>query len=263
MIEITKALPCDAEEIYAIYESLKGSPGCTWDDEYPTLEFVRHDIAERDSLYKLTEDGVIIAAAYLGDFEEREMPECFNKSVKRWGEFSRVGVRREYHRKGYAEKLLKFLLNEAVDLRYDGLALLVGTENSGAMALYEKIGFRRVGEGVMYETPWFFYERKLERNYEKDFLKLLNLIRPHPHFYLGACSITRLRSFLDGFSVGYSYPKMQPILPGFQDFIEEKYSERRTISWNHILLEASGNDEEKALELFFREFDEFTEKKGQ
>lgn len=162
MIEITKALSCDAEEIYAIYNSLKGLPGCTWDDEYPTLEFVRYDIEERDSLYKLTEDGVIVAAAYLGEFEEREVPECFDKSVKCRGEISRVGVRCGYHRKGYAEKLLKFLLNEAVDLRYDGLALLVGTENFGAMALYEKIGFKRCGEGVMYETHWFFYELKLK-----------------------------------------------------------------------------------------------------
>lgn len=161
MTEITKALPCDAEEIYAIYESLKGSPGCTWDEEYPTLEFVRYDIEERNSLYKLTEDGVIIAAAYLGDFEEKERPDCFDKSLKRLGEFSRVGVRRDHHRKGYAERLLRALLDEAVKLGYDGLALLVGTENFGAMSLYEKIGFRRCGDGVLYDTHWYFYEQKL------------------------------------------------------------------------------------------------------
>lgn len=72
-----------------------------------------------------------------------------------------MGVRREYHRKGYAERLLRFLLEEAESLGYDGLALLVGTENHGAAALYEKIGFRRVGEGVMYETRWFFYEKRI------------------------------------------------------------------------------------------------------
>lgn len=262
MTEITKALPGDAEEIYAIYESLKGSPGCTWDEHYPTLEFVRNDIEERDSLYKLTEDGVIVAAAYLGEFEEREVPECFDKSVKRRGEFSRVGVRREYQRKGYAEWLLGFLLNEAVKLGYDGLALLVGTENSGAVALYEKIGFRRCGEGVMYDTHWFFYEYGLERNFDADVLQLLNMFRPHPHFYLGERSITRLRCFLDGFSVGYSFPCLEhSFFPEFQEYIERKYSERDSLSWNIILLNAVGNDEEKALDLFFREFDEFM--KGQ
>lgn len=160
-MRIEKALPNDAEEIYAIYEQLKGSPGCTWDEHYPTLEFVRNDIEGRNSLYKLTEDGVIVAAAYLGDFEEREVPECFDKSVKRRGEISRVGVRREYHRKGYAESLLKALLAEAPKLGFDGLVLLVGAENFGAMSLYEKVGFRRVGDGVMYDTHWYFYEYAL------------------------------------------------------------------------------------------------------
>ncbi len=107
--------------------------------------------------------GEEFAAAYLGDFEETERPECFDKSIKRLGEFSRVGVRREYQRKGYAERLLRFLLKEAVNLGYDGLVLLVAAENFGAMALYEKIGFRRVGEGVMYDTHWFFYEIMLKR----------------------------------------------------------------------------------------------------
>ena len=121
---IEKALPGDAEEIFAIYEELKGSPGCTWDESYPTLEFVKNDIEKRNSLYKLSENGRVIAAAYLGDFEEVETPECFDKSVKRFG----------------------------------GLALLVGTENTAAITLYEKLGFVRCGEGNLYDTAWFFYE---------------------------------------------------------------------------------------------------------
>lgn len=155
---IEKALPRDAEEIFAIYEELKGSPGCTWDESYPTLEFVKNDIEKRNSLYKLSENGEIIAAAYLGDFEEVEMPECFDKSVKRFGELSRVGVRKEFHRMGYAQKLLSFLIKEAAKLGYDGLALLVGTENTAAITLYEELGFVRCGEGNLYDTDWFFYE---------------------------------------------------------------------------------------------------------
>lgn len=155
---IEKALPRDAEEIFAIYEELKGSPGCTWDESYPTLEFVKNDIEKRNALYKLSENGRVIAAAYLGDFEEVEMPECFDKSVKRFGELSRVGVRKEFHRMGYAQKLLSFLIKEAAKLGYDGLALLVGTENTAAITLYEKLGFVRCGEGNLYDTDWFFYE---------------------------------------------------------------------------------------------------------
>lgn len=162
MLEITKALPENAEEIFAIYDSLKGLPGCTWDEEYPTLEFVRNDIENRDSLYKVTEDGRIIAAAYLGEFEEVERPECFDRSLPRLGEISRVGVRRECHRRGVAFKLITHLLAEAERLGFDGVVLLVGTENHGAMRLYEKAGFERCGEAFLYETHWYCYQYKLK-----------------------------------------------------------------------------------------------------
>lgn len=154
------ALPSDAEEIAEIYRSLIGMPGCTWDDTYPTIDFVRRDI-ECNSLYKATDGGRIAGCAYLGDFEEMERPECFDKSVQRLGEFSRVAVRREYHRQGIARGLLEYLIKEAPGRGYDGIALLVGTENHNAMALYEKIGFRRCGSGNLYETDWNFYELKI------------------------------------------------------------------------------------------------------
>lgn len=157
MMEILLAQPSDAEEIAGIYRSLIGMPGCTWDDTYPTIDFVRGDI-EAGALYKVTDGDRIAACAYLGDFEEKERPECFDGSVKNLGEFSRVAVRREYHRRGIARELLEHLIIEAPKRGYDGIALLVGTENHAAMALYEKIGFKRCGSGNLYETDWHFYE---------------------------------------------------------------------------------------------------------
>ena len=158
MFEITKAQPGDEEEIFAMYDALKGSPGCTWDEEYPTFEFVRNDIEKRDSLYKVTENGKIVAAAYLGEFEEIERPECIDKSLQRLGEISRVGVRREFHRQGVAFKLITHMLGEAEKLGFDGIVLLVGTENRSAMKLYEKAGFERCGETFLYDTHWYCYQ---------------------------------------------------------------------------------------------------------
>lgn len=162
MFEISKALPGDAEEIIAIYDGLKGSPGCTWDENYPTLEFVRNDIENRNSLYKVTDGDKIVAAAYLGEFEEVERPGCFDSTMQRLGEFSRVGVRREYHRKGVAFGLITHLLAEAEKLGYDGVVLLVGTENHSAISLYEKAGFERCGETYLYDTHWYCYEYDLK-----------------------------------------------------------------------------------------------------
>lgn len=156
MIRITHAAAEDAEDIAAIYRSHIGDEGCTWDESYPDIGFVRDDIAE-NSLYKAELDGELVAAAFLGDFEEIERPACIDASIKRLGEFARVAVKKGCERRGIAEQLLRFLLEEADRRGYDGISLLVGVHNRGAAALYEKIGFKRCGEVFLYDTHWFCY----------------------------------------------------------------------------------------------------------
>lgn len=153
---IVKALPEDAEDIVGIYSSLVGSDGCTWDENYPTLDFVKKDIAG-DSLYKVVKGGVTAASAYLGDYEESEWIECFPSGLGKMGEVSRVGVKREFQRQGVGYALIEFLKKQAKTLSYDGLGLLCGAENFSAMRLYERCGFTRCGESFLYETHWFCY----------------------------------------------------------------------------------------------------------
>ncbi len=151
--EITKAALGDAEEIAAIYRSHIGSPGCTWDEHYPTLDFVKRDIAG-NFLYKAVKNGEIIAAAYLGEYEEREWIECFPREFRNMGELSRVGVKKGFQKTGVGTALVEFLKKEAKKLPYDGLGLLCGAENFSAMKLYEKCGFTRCGESFLYDTHW-------------------------------------------------------------------------------------------------------------
>lgn len=161
-IEIMPASPADAEEIAEIYRSLIGMPGCTWDDHYPTIEFVKRDIENGDQ-FKAVVDGKIAGAAYCGDYEERRLLEGFN-GVEKLGEFGRVGVRREYHRTGVARTMLEFLKKNAKERGYTGIALLVGRKNTAAMRLYEKIGFKNVGESDIYDTEWYCYLCELQED---------------------------------------------------------------------------------------------------
>ena len=158
-LEISPAEPSDAEEIEEIYCSLVGAPGCIWDDQYPTIDHVRHDI-ENGAAFKAVIDGRIVGAAYCGDYEEKELLKCFDGAEK-LGEFGRVGVRREFHRMGVAEALLRYLKGNAKERGYDALSLLVARNNFGAMALYEKLGFKNVGESELYDMEWYCYLCKL------------------------------------------------------------------------------------------------------
>ena len=70
-----KAVPDDAPAVLALYRSLLGRPGVTWDIEYPSMEFIRDDI-QKDGLYLLTlpEGDLLSAASLLPDEELNDLP---------------------------------------------------------------------------------------------------------------------------------------------------------------------------------------------
>ena len=94
--------------------------------------------------------------------------------------------------------------------------------------------------------------------FDKDVLKAVLLVKEKPVGYIGAKSITRLKCFLDGFCFGYNYPSTGSFFPAFQERIEAKYRWKYNDSWAAILLKIT-NDEEKAFDLFYKEFQCFLE----
>ena len=96
---------------------------------------------------------------------------------------------------------------------------------------------------------------------EKKLLDLISTLKncKSPALFLGSCSITRLRSFIDGLCFAYSFPTLyRPhFFIEFGKCVEEKYAPNGTAKgWNTLLLEHA-KDEEKGLDLFFREMEIF------
>ena len=56
-----------------------------------------------------------------------------------------IAIKNEYRRKGYGEKLLKYLISEGISKKADFITLEVRKSNSNAINLYEKLGFKNVG----------------------------------------------------------------------------------------------------------------------
>ena len=46
MKQIRFATEHDKEEIFQLYRSLVGTPGCSWDEDYPALEDIESDLAQ-------------------------------------------------------------------------------------------------------------------------------------------------------------------------------------------------------------------------
>ncbi|NJK77037.1 MAG: hypothetical protein HC849_02850 [Oscillatoriales cyanobacterium RU_3_3] len=92
-------------------------------------------------------------------------------------------------------------------------------------------------------------------------LDLLARIKQRPGMYLGKCSITRLRAFLDGYGMargelGLPRSQQEQALNGFQEWIQERYQITSTHGWDSIILFFSA-DEKDALDKFFKLLEEF------
>jgi hypothetical protein len=94
-------------------------------------------------------------------------------------------------------------------------------------------------------------------------VELIQLIRKRPAMYLGRRSISCLQAFIEGWFL--RNPKDVAdgeIMNEFQDWIEKKYKTSTTHSWRSIILFYS-QDENEALENFFKDFEEFMNRNSQ
>jgi hypothetical protein len=92
---------------------------------------------------------------------------------------------------------------------------------------------------------------------------LIRQIKERPGFYFDAESISAMYHFISGYMHACIMNNFQTAeFPPFGDFHEcvrqrTKFSES-TSGWRHMLLSHNGNDEAKALDMFFVLFEEFT-----
>ena len=88
-------------------------------------------------------------------------------------------------------------------------------------------------------------------------VELIMKIKLRPGMYLGRNYISCLKAFLDGWHQrDYSNISDIEIMNKFQEKIEKSYKIKSSHSWCDILLFYS-QDESKALDKFFKEFEEF------
>ncbi len=94
-----------------------------------------------------------------------------------------------------------------------------------------------------------------------SFYEVLQKIKQRPSLYLGRRSISHLQVFLDGYTLarrelGVPLTEQEREFEGFQEWIEQRFNQNSTQSWDRIILFYS-EDERDALERFFDLFEEF------
>ena len=160
-LEIKKAAACDIQAVAALYSSLIGTQGCTWNEYYPTAEDVSHDVAA-GALYIASDgDGRIIAAVAAGEHDETDGLGCWSRDMIRPLGISRLGVSADHQGRGIARRLMLFLEDTARSLGFDGAHFLVSPKNLRALRLYGSLGYVNAGSARMFEQDWYCYEKKL------------------------------------------------------------------------------------------------------
>ena len=159
MITFQSAQEDEIELIYQLYRRCADTSRGSWDDEYPTLEFVKQDYAQQGLMTLKNERNEIIAAGAITATEElKDLPR--STKLHQPLELSRLGVDPKHQGQGYGKLLLHNLIEEVRRRHADGIQLLAASANIPALSLYHHTGFEEKGSFLMYGIDFILLEKR-------------------------------------------------------------------------------------------------------
>ena len=156
-LSFRSAGPEQIPAVTALWNSLKGTAYCLWDEFYPTEKEAQNDVAEGVLYCLYAPDGTPVAAGTVKHLEEHD-------SIAPWQgknpcDLLRIGVDSFYQGKGVASRFLRELIGIAHSGGFDSMRILVGKENLVALKLYQSAGAVIRGEHFSWNTHWLCMEK--------------------------------------------------------------------------------------------------------
>ena len=155
-LNFRKAMPVDAEHIFSLYRDARTSPLCVWNDSYPTVAEIAHDL-ETNNLYVITDGSKIIGSISIVPENELDGFECW--SIQEGKEIARIVVDKAYQGQGLSRKMVGYVEPILRGRGYKAIHLSVVKFNIPAYKTYEKGGFAVVGEAQMYGNDYYLMEK--------------------------------------------------------------------------------------------------------
>lgn len=120
-----------------------------WDETYPDAEIIKEDI-ENGHSYVIKDKGRCIAYVAINEVFEPEVPVYRQVSWSSDSEkalyIHRLCVHPEYQGRGIAKSMLSFTEETAAKNGYPSIRLEAFSANKTALKMYEKAGYKKVGE---------------------------------------------------------------------------------------------------------------------
>lgn len=167
------------KDIINLYDNIRNTTYTLWDNGYPDKELIEWDI-ERKGLYGVFDNEKLVAIAFAGQRnEDNEDNYTWQDTFEKRGTFARIGVAYEYQNKGIGSMLVKYILDTLKQQGFDGVRILVGTQNVNAIKLYKKFGFNNCGETEKYNHSYYLFELRLKAKSDNN--KTFDYEEVHKH----------------------------------------------------------------------------------
>ena len=148
----------DSLEVLSIYESAKGDKFCVWNENYPSLTEIKHDL-ETETLYVMLDGSKVIGAISIVPENELDGFDCW--SCKDSKEIARVVIDKNYQGYGLSFEMVQRIETILKNKGYKAIHLSVVKTNISAYKTYIKAGFNVVGEAKMYGNDYYLMEKEM------------------------------------------------------------------------------------------------------
>ena len=152
----------DAGQVLSLYESAKGGELCVWNDSYPTMTEIEHDL-EMKSLYVMTDFSKVIGAISVVPENELDCFDCW--SCNDGKEIARVVIDKAYRGSGLSFKMVQNIESILQKNGCKAIHLSVVKTNIPAYKTYIKAGFGVVGEAQMYGNDYYLMEKAIDTKF--------------------------------------------------------------------------------------------------
>jgi len=151
----------DKEEIYHLYKQQIGKEFCTWNDYYPEMSEINHDI-ETKNLFVFLFEKKIIGAVSVCSENELDDATIWTLPCKNPRELTRVVVDDSFKGRGFAAYMVTEVEKSLANKGVDAVHLLAAIKNIPAVKTYQKLGYVMACRAFLYDIDFYCFERRIK-----------------------------------------------------------------------------------------------------
>jgi len=148
----------EIDKVMILYKNIIENRYTTWNEYYPNKEIILEDIND-SNLICVKSNEELIGIVCIGK-EWNEDVNVWNTRFNNPGTFMRIGVHSKFKGKGVGDILLNYVLNELKIRGFDGVRILVDSNNFNALKLYNRFNFKFFQKEEHFDFVWDCMELK-------------------------------------------------------------------------------------------------------